>query len=296
MKKLFTIALSVLMLISCFAISVSAAEVNYAQNDGASYAYFTESISSYWQGGLADDACELLTDGVIAYGETPFETVAVAGTSRQVSIIFDLGATYPDVKAIKFCGVADSNYFNGGNRGFCGDKALIEFSENGIDYARNKNFEMVRENCSEDGSETGFYNFTFTFDSDVKAKAVRLTIWSPVYVLSLSEIQIIGGGADPIVDTPEESSEEEYIEDSEDTTAEESTETTESAAESTETAESAAESKAEESATESKVEASSTDTTTDNEDGINPVVIVVIVVAVIAVAAVVVIVLKKKGA
>jgi hypothetical protein len=319
MKKLFTIALSVLMLISCFTFSVSAAEVNYAQNETTNYAYITEDTSSSWYGNLADDLCELLNDGNIPYLETPFESVGVQGSNRLVTVVFDLGAIYPDIKSVKFCGVWDSyNHGSSGkNRSFSGEKTMIEFSEDGMTYTRNKDFEMTKENWSEDGSENGFYNFVFTFGSDVKAKAVRLTFWSPTYVMSLGEIQIIGGGADPVIVTPPAvESSEEIVESYDDTdveseepaASEEAPSTEESVAQSeaeVSTEESKAEeskaeeaskeeSKAEESKTESKAEESK-DNTTDDKDGISPVVIVVIIVAVIAIAAVVVIIMKKKG-
>ena len=316
MKKLFSIALSMLMLISCFAISVSAEEVNYAQNENASYSY-AEDLTESWFNGFSDDACELLTDGNVPYGETPFESVSVQGSSKMVTIVFDLGATYPDVKTIKFCGVWDSNTFEGGNRSFSGEKTIIRVSQDGENFERNQNFNMTKENWSEDGSENGWYNFVFTFDENVAAKKIELTIWSPTYVLSLGEIQIIGGGAAPVEPavSEEESSEEESVDEPAESTDESVAESTadestdESVAES-EAEESTEESKAEESKTESKAEESKTESkseesktesktetssSSDEDDSSMVVVIVIIIVAVVAIAVVVVIIMKKRG-
>lgn len=316
MKKLFSIALSMLMLISCFAISVSAEEVNYAQNENASYSY-AEDLTESWFNGFSDDACELLTDGNVPYGETPFESVSVQGTSKVVTIVFDLGATYPDVKTIKFCGVWDSNTFNAGNRSFSGDDTIIRVSQDGENFERNKNFEMTKENWSEDGSENGWYNFVFTFDENVAAKKIELSFWSPTYVLSLGEIQIIGGGAAPVepavseeesseeavesTDEPAESTDESVAESTADEStdesvaeseAEESTE--ESKAEESKAEESKTESKSEESKTESKVDTSSDNK--DDKDGPNVLVIVIVIIVVVAViATVVIIIMKKRG-
>ncbi len=312
MKKLFSIALSMLMLISCFAISVSAEEVNYAQNENASYSY-AEDLTESWFNGFSDDACELLTDGNVPYGETPFESVSVQGTSKVVTIVFDLGATYPDVKTIKFCGVWDSNTFEGGNRSFSGDDTIIRVSQDGENFERNKNFEMTKENWSEDGSENGWYNFVFTFDENVAAKKIELSFWSPTYVLSLGEIQIIGGGAAPVEPavSEEESSEEESVDEPAESTDESVAESTadestdesvaESEAEESTEESKAEESKAEESKTESKAEESKTeskvDTSSDNseDDGFPVVIIVIIIVAVVVIATVVVIIMKKRG-
>ncbi len=307
MKKLFSIALSMLMLISCFAISASAEEVNYAQNENASYAYI-EDVSGAWNGAMTDDACELLTDGKIPYAETPFESVSIVGSNKVVTMVFDIGAIYPDVKQVKFCGVWDSNTHqsSGKNRGFSADNTIIRVSQDGVNFERNKAWNMTKENWSEDGSENGWYNFVFTFDEDVTAKAIELTFWSPVYVLSLGEIQIIGGGATPV---EPESSEEEISEPEEESSEEETEEPTaadseaeseavseaasEAESEAASEAASEAEKSADESKTESKAEASS-EAPNDDDDGFPLVVIVIIIVAVVAVATGVVIVMKKR--
>ncbi len=209
MKKLISIALSLLMLISCFAISVSAAEVNYAQNENASYSYVSDA-ASHWFSNMSDNNCELLTDGKIPYSEVPSESVSIEGSNRIVTVVFDLGAVYSDVKTIKFCGVRDSNAFDGGNRSFSGEKTIIRVSQDGENFERNKDFEMTKENWSEDGSENGWYNFVFKFNKDVKAKKIELTFYSPTYVLVLGEIQILNYVPAPIEpEIPEESSSEE---------------------------------------------------------------------------------------
>ncbi len=198
-------------------------EVNYAQNENASYAYLSE---ENWLSSFGDEYTALLNDGKIPYKETPFETVIFSGTSSVVSVVFDLGNVYSDIREIRFCGVRDTYTSNieSANRGFCDDKAIFNFSEDGVSYSRNNDFVIIKENYSEDGSETGYYNYIYRFEENVKARAVKLYFWSPVYLLSLGEIQIIGNGdeavfpemsepdvSEPVVSEPDVSGDSEMI-------------------------------------------------------------------------------------
>ena len=148
----FLLAFSIL---SCFvpafaegqeADSEQKTEVNYAQNENATYAYLTDDDSSNFFAALEDNDCVLLNDGIIPYKETPSETVAFHGTSRVVTVVFDLGDVYSDIKEIRFCGVWDAYNYGSHimNRGFCGEDAIFRFSEDGVSYERNKNFVMTK--------------------------------------------------------------------------------------------------------------------------------------------------------
>ncbi|MBE6648795.1 MAG: hypothetical protein E7614_04665 [Ruminococcaceae bacterium] len=305
MKKLFSIALSILMLLSCFAFSVSAEGVNvFAADKGATYSYM-EDMTEYWYGSCKDENAELLNNGVVPEMEEPFETVGIQGTNRVVTIVIDLGALYKDITSINFLCVCDSytDKTSGANRSFSGKKTNFRFSEDGDTFTRNKDFEMERVKMDPDSAES-YYNFNFAF-KNVTARYIELTFYSPVYILSLGEIEVISAsGVGTTVEEPsseEESSEDISVESeeepSEDVSVEpESTEAPASSdAESTDasTEESKIEASKEESKTEASTENSSQANGGDNE-GIDPVVIIVIIVAVVAVAAVVVIVVKKK--
>lgn len=305
MKKLFSIALSILMLLSCFAFSVSAEGVNvFAADKGATYSYM-EDMTEYWYGSCKDENAELLNNGVVPEMEEPFETVGIQGTNRVVTIVIDLGALYKDITSINFLCVCDSytDKTSGANRSFSGKKTNFRFSEDGDTFTRNKDFEMERVKMDPDSAES-YYNFNFAF-KNVTARYIELTFYSPVYILSLGEIEVISAsGVGTTVEEPsseEESSEDISVESeeepSEDVSVEpESTEAPASSdAESTDasTEESKTEASKEESKTEASPENSSQANGGDNE-GIDPLVIIVIIVAVVAVAAVVVIVVKKK--
>ena len=310
MKKILTLALSLLMIASCFVFSVSAGNVNLAKN--CTYAYETD-MSKAFKDGLQDDACTLLTDGVVAETETPSETVGIQGTSKFVTVIFDLGGLYSDIKSVNFLAVWDSNTDVGGNRGFSGEKTQIWFSEDGLNYSRNKDFKMSRENRNPDGVGS-YYDYKFKFNSDVKAKAVKIVMFSPVYILSLSEIEIIGGGAAPEAPVvSEEPSSEEIIEESSveapseavsevvsEVISEAISEVASEAA-SEETSEVASEAASEavseavsEAASEAASEEASKEADPKDDGGMSPVLIVVIVVVVVAAIVGVVIFTKKK--
>ena len=298
MKKILTLALSLLMIASCFVFSVSAENVNLAKNSVYAYA---DDVAGKFKSSHEDDACTLLTDGHIAEAETPFETVCIEGTNRIVNVIFDLGGLYSDIKSVNFLAVWDSNTDVAGNRGFSGEKTQIWFSEDGVNFTRNKEFKMSRENRNPDGVGS-YYDYKFKFHSDVKARAVKIVMYSPVYILSLSEIEIISGGAAPEAPVvSEEPSSEEIIEESSVEAPSEavsevvseviSEAISEVASEvaSEETSEVASEAASEAVSAEASSEAASND-----EGGISPVIIVVIAVVVVAAIVGVVIFTKKK--
>lgn len=305
MKKLFSIALSLLMLISCFAISASAEGVNVAPNG----TYYYEGEPTFkTDSSMSDDLCELLIDGVVPTTETPFETVAFTGTGAVVTVIFDLGALYSDITDINFLGVCDSygDDAGGKNRGFSGEKTMFYVSNDGKEFNREKSFEMSRV-AIEDAAN--MYNFCFKFDSAITAQYVKVIMYSPVYVLSLGDIEIISASGEGSEPAPFVSEEESAVESTEESAVESTDEsavesTDESAVESAdESAAASADESAAASADESKADSSKeesskapTSSTADNDDkgGISPVVIVIIILVVIAIAVAVLIIMKKR--
>lgn len=307
MKKLVSIALSLLMLISCFALCVSAKGVNVASK--GTYIYEAEPAFKT-DSSMADDTLNLLIDGVNPTSETPFETVAFTGTGAVVTVIFDLGALYSDITDINFLSVCDSQTVNGGNRGFSKEKTMFYISEDGVNFERNKDVKMTGT-AIEEGSI--YFNFGFKFGSNVKARYIKVIMYSPVYILSLGEIEIISASgegsapvAPPVVESeePAVSTEEPAVstdepvastDESAASTDESAVSTEESAAVSADTSkeESKADTSKETSKETSKNPTSSTDNN-DDKDGISPVVIIIIIVAVIAVAVVVVIIIKRR--
>ncbi len=312
MKKISAILIALLVLCSMCALTVSAEgeAVNYATNATYEYDSATTFLAStdgskYY----GDDSCTILTDGVspfytttteegkvIAGSENPGESVVFAGSGVVNTINFDLGATYDDITEITFGNVWDSVEFgwengeNGkGNRGFSYDKAIINISPNGADLKRTKDYEIIKKNHTEDGSENGYYDITFKFNTPITAKTIQLMVFGPAYCLSFSEIEIWGNGHSiPTPEVPDEPSEE-IVDES---TVEESAEVSVEASAEESAEESKTESKAEESKTESKAEESKAD---DNADSSTPVGLIIgIVAAVVVIAVVVVIVVKKK--
>ncbi len=307
MKKIHAILMALLLLVSMgtFSVSAEGEAVNYALT--SQYIYGSSSFLSSEESGIsyADDACTILTDGVAPYYaiEESGLGVVLTGSGASHIITFDLGATYDDIYEINFLNVWDSYNFGyegqPGNRGFEADNVKIKLSADGVNYERSKDFEIVKENHTEDGSENGFYDFKFKFNAPVTAKAIELLINAPAacYCLSLSEIEVWGNGHSiPTPEVSEESSEEVLEESSEE--AEESA--VESVEESKEEASKAEESKAEESKAEasktenSKADTSKTDTSKGDDEGGSSPVIFIVIGAVVVVAVVVVVVLKKK--
>jgi hypothetical protein len=286
-----------LMFISCFAISVSAEGVNIAPK--STYSYVSE--STYLSDDKSDAACKLLTDGVVSSFEKGGETVAYSGTGNEPTVLFDLGALYSDITAINFLGVCDSHTDNGGNRGFSLDDLLIIFY-NGDDKSSDQEYTVDR--VAIENAPT-MYNYYVKFDAPVTAQSIKIRIKTPVYVLAISEIEIISTSGEGQEVVEPESSEEESLEESAEEPAESTDEsvaeseaeesTEESKAEESKAEESKAEeSKAEESKTESKVDTSSDNK--DDKDGPDVLVIVIVIIVVVAViATVVIIIMKKRG-
>ncbi len=288
MKKLFSIALSLLMLVSCFAFSVSAAGVNVASADkGASYIYETEVA---FLGANTDDALTLLNDGVVPEGEVAGETVSFTGTGVQVYVLIDLGAVYTDITDINFLCVCDSFGDGKSNRGFSGEDTKFRVSTNGVDFERNKDFTMEKVD-RDDNDATSFYNFNFKFDAPITASQIRIEMSNAGgYVLSLGEIEVIStSGEGTVVEEPsvEETTEEE-------TTEEAASEETEASAEATSKEESKETTSKDNTSKDKTSKAPTSSSASEDEGGISPAIIVIIIVAVIAVAVVVVIIMKKR--
>lgn len=299
MKKLSAILMAMLVLMSAFSMVASAEgePVNYALQ--GQYAYNGSSFLASADGTTyyGDDALTILNDGVNPYymPEEPGLGVVLTGSAFVHVITFDLGATYDDIYELVFGNVWDSvtfGYADGeegkGNRGFAYEKAIINVSPDGVNYERTKDYEVVLENHTEDGSENGFYDYRFKFNAPVTAKAIQMMIYSPSYCLSLSEIEIWGNGHS--IPTPEvslEESSEEIVEaSSEETVVSEAASKEESKADVVSEATSKENSKAESTAETSK------DAGDDDKGSALP--IVIGVVAAVVVIAVVVVVIKKK--
>ena len=185
MKKFSCLFLSMALLICFFPLGVFSFEEksvgNYAL--GAKYVYDSDVSFSLICG---DENAELLTDGVVSYKEKLGETVEFTGTGSIVSLIIDLGEIKTDINKIAIRGVNNSSEHNAGNRGFSKDKTKFYFSEDEISFNRNRNFTMTAERKD----ESYFYDYIFTFDESVSARCVKIMMYSPVYILSLSEIEI----------------------------------------------------------------------------------------------------------
>ncbi len=222
MKKITAILLTLVMVLATFSFTVMAegenanlaqGEKNYAY--GKSYAYAEEYA---YLAGTADDG-KILTDGVLPYAEEGGKSVGITGTAKVVTLTIDLGKSYSDISKV-IINVRDSDAFEAGNRGFCRDKARIETSTNGSDFKVAK-YTMEKEVWAE-GDDMGYYNYIYNFSSDLKARYVKLTVYSNKWVLLMNEIQVVGGEAivteesseAPVVS--EESSEEVSEEASED--------------------------------------------------------------------------------
>ena len=320
MKKLSALLMVFLVLISMVSVTANAENdpVNYAQK-GVYEIIPGNSVSGYLENADAtvrygDDDFTLLTDGVspyytttteegkvIAGSEKAGESIVLVGTSAVHEFKFYFDATYGDIYEIKFSNVWDSHNFgweNGqdgkGNRGFDYKKAIINLSTDGLEYKRTKDYEIIVTNHTEDGSENGYYDYTFKFNEPVSAYSIQIMAWSPNYCFSISEIEIWGRGnaIGPVPEITEESSEDTIEESSEEAEPEASEEA--SVEEASVEESKAEESKAEESkAEESKAEASSE--APAEESGSPVLVIVIVVVAVVVIAAVVIVILKKRS-
>ncbi len=169
--------------------------VNYALGN-------TYTVSSAGYVSPFSDTGSLLTDGVVGLQETENVTVAYGGTGKTYTFVFDLGATRDDIKIIKFRNVAVYS-----NRNFGKDEVVIAATDTlNSSEPVNSTYTYV----SEENVNSNYYDFVYTLDSEAEGRYVYITIYSPAYVLSLSEIEILSSPTtsssivipDPIDPTP----------------------------------------------------------------------------------------------
>lgn len=197
----------------------SAVEDNYAK--GASYTItkngssepatlFLPDVSggtSFTKWGDID--CTRLTDGLTAAGKDMDAngalqgvTVTMVGTNAEFEIIIDLGETRTDIKSFKFLGVRDG-VANKNNRGFDEDLALFYVSDTPGSWGKFLNTTFSSEQLAdaplikhqEDETKQNVENFTYTFtiDSAVSGRYVKMLISSDVYCLQFDEIMVCNG-------------------------------------------------------------------------------------------------------
>ena len=128
----------------------------------------------------------MLTDGVIPEAEIGGETVAFEGTSKANAVVINLGKKYTDIDKLVFGGVRID-----GNRQFT--QVIVEVSTNGKSFTKVDSSNITREDAE---IATGTYNVTLKLSKKITAKYVKVTMISSTYVLAVSEIQVIGYGAE----------------------------------------------------------------------------------------------------
>lgn len=180
------VALMMLLSISAsiFSVHVSAATTNYAK--GCTY---ITSSASYLSG--KEDNGYLLTNGVVGTDEANGVTVSYAGTQKTYTLVFDLGTIKYDIKTIKFL-----NVYISGNRDFSPSDVTISVSKESGGSAGYKNtytYDSVVQHS------TNYFNYTYELSTEAIGRYVTITMYSPQYVISLSEIEIWGSG-NPAVD------------------------------------------------------------------------------------------------
>jgi hypothetical protein len=156
-------------------------EINYAL--GAPYSYDLGSES--FLDGYSDELCNILNDGIIPTSQTSGKTVSVYGALKEVVIVFDLGEQYSDINSVNVCGVVNND-----ETGFSEEYTKIWFSADGNEFERNKDFTLEKEQIE---GAVDVFNYYFRFSSDVNARYVKIFMYSTVPLLSLGEIQVIGG-------------------------------------------------------------------------------------------------------
>ncbi len=186
--RALALILATLMLLSVavviWDVTANALTTNYAK--GCSY---TVNSSGYASG--KEDSGSLLTNGVIASEETNGVTVAYVGTNETQTIVFNLGSVKYDIKAVKFM-----NVFISGNRDFAADAVTISVAKTMSELGSDSNT-FTYESIVQSG--TNYFNYTYTLSTEAVGQYVRVTMSSPQYVLSLSEIEIWGSG-NPVVE------------------------------------------------------------------------------------------------
>ncbi|MBO7254651.1 MAG: hypothetical protein J6V36_05040 [Clostridia bacterium] len=197
--RALALVLATLMLLSVavviWDITANALTTNYAK--GCSY---TVNSSGYSSG--KEDSGSLLTDGVVASEETNGVTVAYVGTNKTQTIVFNLGSVKYDIKAVKFM-----NVFVSGNRDFAADAVTISVAKTMSELGSDSNT-FTYESIVQSG--TNYFNYTYTLSTEAVGQYVRITMSSPQYVLSLSEIEIWGSG-NPVVEDEAETVVTNYV-------------------------------------------------------------------------------------
>jgi|GEM_PF-5888576 len=160
-------------------------EINYA----AGKKYTTVGVNTedgkpvYYSNGVDDGT--LLTDGILL-DDAYLGQVGFLNADYVNAITIDLGAKRTDIDKLVFAGCRIS-----GNRQFA--RIAIEVSSNGKSYTAIKPEDYVQMfNVTEDP----IYDVVVDFKKDVAARYVKITCTNTEYVFSLSEIQVIGYGAE----------------------------------------------------------------------------------------------------
>ncbi len=191
-NRALALVLAVLMLLSVavvvWDVTANALTTNYAK--GCSY---TVSSTGYASG--KEDSGSLLTDGVIASAETNGVTVAFIGTNQVQTVVFNLGSVKYDIKAVKFM-----NVFISGNRDFAAENVTISVAKTMNELGSVSNT-YTYESVAQSG--TNYFNFEYSLSTEAIGQYVRVTMSSPTYVLSLSEIEIWGSGNPAVEDDDE---------------------------------------------------------------------------------------------
>ena len=165
-------------------------EVNYAAGKKYSVKSNATDGAPVYCGSLVDTG-KLLTDGILS-GNAGFGQVEYQGSAAEHTITLNLGANRTDIDKVVFAGCRVN-----GNRQFA--RVTVQVSTNGSSYKTIAASEYeIKEVALE---EADMFDFVFDFKEDVSAKYVRLVCANTQYVFDLSEIQVIGYGAEGDADT-----------------------------------------------------------------------------------------------
>ncbi len=187
--RVTALIIALLMLLSVavvvFDVTVSAAGTNYARNSS-----YIVNPASYLSG--KEDTGSLLVDGVIGTTEVGGTTVSYTGSKKTFTLVFDLKEVKYDIKTIKFM-----NVYVSGNRAFGADEVTISVSkEQGGTQTNTYTYDSIVQ------YSTNYFNYTYELSTEAIGRYVTITMYSPEYVISLSEIEIWGSG-NPAVEEDE---------------------------------------------------------------------------------------------
>ena len=182
---------------------------NYARNSSYTVTREGESDPAYIylhypsRNDWADLDHTRLTDGVVGDCSTYFTaeaaqagvSVLYAGTGRTFEFEFDLGEHYGDIESLVFR-QARHGTPNGNNRGF--EVKYIEYSDDGENWTRASGVltstlvpgsaQLIGANMKPNAE---FFDFTYTFDSTVKCRYMRLVLSNDGgYCLQFEELEI----------------------------------------------------------------------------------------------------------